>query len=469
MRNPGALLCLASGAAFGAMAIFGKLAYQEGATVGTLLAVRFALAALLFWALVAAQRRPAPRCARSPAATSRWRSPSARSATAPRPAPTSRRCGGWTPRCSRCCSTPSRPSSPLPRSRSGASASVPARRRRWPWRRSASCSCWRCRAPGRWTRSGTALGDQRGGHLQHLSPGLGGRGEPGRPAHAQRARVHRRDRDADRRRAWRTATSTWPPSAPPATAGLPAIAVISTVAAVGLLFAGIRRVGPTSASILSTTEPVVTVVLAFLVFGESLGAVQLLGGALVLGAAVVLTASARRSPQQQHRDVERQRAGRVVGHASSTTPRGRDADGGRPDRRSRCRRRARRGGHPPARAPIERHRVDVPIRRDSLYRVVDKPDPAAIAQLKRVQMREVPAPERPIDRIREPLEGQRRGNRKDPARWRLELPTKTTNQLNLDLQPRPRHRGRSLRRFRDSFKPRRRNRVDFGPARSTSG
>ena len=53
MRNPGALLCLASGAAFGAMAIFGKLAYEEGATVGTLLAVRFALAALLFWALVA--------------------------------------------------------------------------------------------------------------------------------------------------------------------------------------------------------------------------------------------------------------------------------------------------------------------------------------------------------------------------------------------------------------------------------
>ena len=74
--------------------------------------------------------------------------------------------------------------------------------------------------------------------------------------------------------------------------------MISTVAAVGLLFAGIRRVGPTSASILSTTEPVVTVLLAFLVFGESLGAVQLLGGALVLGAAVVLTASARRSPQR---------------------------------------------------------------------------------------------------------------------------------------------------------------------------
>ena len=49
----GTLFCLGSGAAFGAMAVFGKLAYGEGATVGTLLAVRFALAAGLFWVLVA--------------------------------------------------------------------------------------------------------------------------------------------------------------------------------------------------------------------------------------------------------------------------------------------------------------------------------------------------------------------------------------------------------------------------------
>src|SRR5918911_38910 len=50
------LFCLASGAAFGAMAVFGKLAYAEGATVGTLLAVRFTLAALLFWTARAAVR-----------------------------------------------------------------------------------------------------------------------------------------------------------------------------------------------------------------------------------------------------------------------------------------------------------------------------------------------------------------------------------------------------------------------------
>src|SRR5215217_1780390 len=56
MQSDGTFLCLASGTAFGAMAIFGKLAYDDGATVGTLLAVRFILAAAMFWVLVAASR-----------------------------------------------------------------------------------------------------------------------------------------------------------------------------------------------------------------------------------------------------------------------------------------------------------------------------------------------------------------------------------------------------------------------------
>src|ERR687898_1572143 len=54
MNSLGTLLCLGSGAAFGAMAVFGKLAYGDGATVGTLLAVRFVLAAALLWALLLA-------------------------------------------------------------------------------------------------------------------------------------------------------------------------------------------------------------------------------------------------------------------------------------------------------------------------------------------------------------------------------------------------------------------------------
>lgn len=70
---------------------------------------------------------------------------------------------------------------------------------------------------------------------------------------------------------------------------LAAIALVSTVGAIALFFAGLRRVGPSTASILSTAEPPTTVALAFLVFGESLGALQLAGGALVVGAVVVLS------------------------------------------------------------------------------------------------------------------------------------------------------------------------------------
>jgi drug/metabolite transporter (DMT)-like permease len=67
-----------------------------------------------------------------------------------------------------------------------------------------------------------------------------------------------------------------------------AIAVISTVVAIIAFFAGLKRVGPAIASIASTLEPVVTVVLAWLVLGESLSAIQLGGGALVLGSAIWL-------------------------------------------------------------------------------------------------------------------------------------------------------------------------------------
>jgi len=78
---------------------------------------------------------------------------------------------------------------------------------------------------------------------------------------------------------------------------LACLALVSTVAAISLFFAGLDQVGPTAASILATVEPLVTVLLAFLVFGETLGPLQLLGGALVLAAVLALHAgrpSARR-------------------------------------------------------------------------------------------------------------------------------------------------------------------------------
>ena len=87
MRSSGALFCIASGAAFGAMAVFGKLAYDEGATVGTLLGVRFTLAAAMFWVLDPAARDPRAAAAATSAPASR----SAPAATRSRPAATSSR------------------------------------------------------------------------------------------------------------------------------------------------------------------------------------------------------------------------------------------------------------------------------------------------------------------------------------------------------------------------------------------
>lgn len=75
---------------------------------------------------------------------------------------------------------------------------------------------------------------------------------------------------------------------------LATIAVVSTVAAIGFFFAGLRRVGPTAASILATVEPVVTVGLAVIVFSESLTAVQVVGALCVLASVFVL--QARRLP-----------------------------------------------------------------------------------------------------------------------------------------------------------------------------
>jgi drug/metabolite transporter (DMT)-like permease len=83
------------------------------------------------------------------------------------------------------------------------------------------------------------------------------------------------------------------------------LALVSTVGAIGLFFGGLKRVGPTTASILATVEPLVTVLLAFAVFGETLGAAQLAGGALVVGAVLVLQAPRLRMARL---DYERSRA-----------------------------------------------------------------------------------------------------------------------------------------------------------------
>jgi drug/metabolite transporter (DMT)-like permease len=82
----------------------------------------------------------------------------------------------------------------------------------------------------------------------------------------------------------------WPQSAAGWLAVL-AIALVSTVGAITLYFAGLERVGPTRAATLSTLEPVVTVTLAAIVLGEAIAPVQLAGGALILAAVALIARS----------------------------------------------------------------------------------------------------------------------------------------------------------------------------------
>jgi drug/metabolite transporter (DMT)-like permease len=69
------------------------------------------------------------------------------------------------------------------------------------------------------------------------------------------------------------------------------IALIPTMVAISLFLAGLPRVGAARAALLSTWEPVVTVLLAVLVLGDRLSAVQGLGGVLVILAMILVQAA----------------------------------------------------------------------------------------------------------------------------------------------------------------------------------
>ncbi|HEU0001902.1 MAG TPA: DMT family transporter [Ktedonobacteraceae bacterium] len=72
-------------------------------------------------------------------------------------------------------------------------------------------------------------------------------------------------------------------------AAILAIALVSTVLAFMTFFAGLTRIGPTTASTLSTFEPIVAVALATIVLGETITPVQALGGVFILAAVVILS------------------------------------------------------------------------------------------------------------------------------------------------------------------------------------
>jgi drug/metabolite transporter (DMT)-like permease len=69
------------------------------------------------------------------------------------------------------------------------------------------------------------------------------------------------------------------------------IIFVSTIIPVVMFLAGLERVGPVNAAMLSTLEPVVTVLLAMWLFGDTLLPIVLLGGGLILLAVILLTGS----------------------------------------------------------------------------------------------------------------------------------------------------------------------------------
>jgi drug/metabolite transporter (DMT)-like permease len=287
VRTSGTLLCLASAAAFGAMAIFGKLAFENGVTVGTLLAVRFLLAAVLLWGLLLARGGVA-------AELRALRGRDVVLALGLGAIGYACQSGGYFAALERL------DASLLSLLLYTFPAMVTV----------AAIVLGRERAEGRRL---VALALTSGGLVLVLAGAGTGTLDPvGMVLGLGAAVVYSAyiligERVGARMRPRMLATLVSTGAAVTLTAGagllgqlrpgnvtpagwgwLGCLAVISTVAAIGLFFAALRRIGPTMAAILSTAEPLVTVLLAFLVFGETLGALQLLGGALMLGGILTL-------------------------------------------------------------------------------------------------------------------------------------------------------------------------------------
>ena len=86
---------------------------------------------------------------------------------------------------------------------------------------------------------------------------------------------------------WITALAVGRPVLPaqiPADAwgGIVGIGVVATFVAIQTFYAGAHRIGAARASLVSTVEPIWTIVLAGILFGERLTPIQLVGGALIL-------------------------------------------------------------------------------------------------------------------------------------------------------------------------------------------
>ncbi len=71
---------------------------------------------------------------------------------------------------------------------------------------------------------------------------------------------------------------------------------VAAVFPIALFYTGVERVGASTAGLLSTAEPLVTVLLAYVVLDESLTGVQLAGGALIVASVAALSLEGRNRP-----------------------------------------------------------------------------------------------------------------------------------------------------------------------------
>lgn len=85
------------------------------------------------------------------------------------------------------------------------------------------------------------------------------------------------------------------PSTPTQWYGAIALAIVGSVIGVTALLAGLARIGPVRAGIVSTVEPVATILVGWLILGQELYTIRLVGGSIILCAAIIGALS--RSPE----------------------------------------------------------------------------------------------------------------------------------------------------------------------------
>jgi drug/metabolite transporter (DMT)-like permease len=66
------------------------------------------------------------------------------------------------------------------------------------------------------------------------------------------------------------------------------VAVISTAMPIFAFYAGVQRLGAPQAAIMGTIEPILVVLLSFLLLGETMQPIQIIGGAFILSGALLL-------------------------------------------------------------------------------------------------------------------------------------------------------------------------------------